>query len=191
MFSFRKPKPAEIKSFLNRCESDTLSYTEVGATAGVPPSGYNIDHNRIRLGEGTRAFETAKESIRRWKMFDFEWINLCWPDTPIEEGRNVAVLARHLNFYSLNAARIVYTVDEPGRFGFAYGTLRSHGEIGEERFSVEFNRETGEVWYDLFAFSRPGALLARLGYPVSRHFQRQFAFESKQAMLRSVSSSLR
>jgi uncharacterized protein (UPF0548 family) len=87
----------------------------------------------------------------------------------------------------LNAARIVYVIDEPDQFGFAYGTLAEHGESGEERFSVEFDRKTGDVTYDLYAFSRPNHILAKIGYPFSRMLQKRFAAESKLAMLRSVS----
>lgn len=191
MFSLRKPSSAEIDSFLGQCQTDTFSYPEVGATSGHAPSNYNLDHNRIKLGEGLHTFEAAKQAIREWKMFDFDWINLYYPSIRIATGRNVAVLARHLGFYSLNASRIVYTIDETNRFGFAYGTLTNHGEIGEERFSVEHDAITDEVTYDLYAFSRPGAVLARLGYPISRYFQHQFADESKQAMFRAVIATLR
>jgi len=118
-------------------------------------------------------------------MFDFPWVRLCYPDTPIEVGRTVAIAIEHFGFYSLNAARIVYTIDEPARSGFVYGTLSEHGEIGEERFSVE-HLASGEVWYELYAFSRPGSLLARLGYPLARHLQKRFATDSKAAMLDAV-----
>jgi uncharacterized protein (UPF0548 family) len=81
----------------------------------------------------------------------------------------------------------VYVIDEPDRFGFAYGTLPQHAESGEERFSVEYHPDTDEVWYDIYAFSRPGNFLIRLGYPYARWRQKQFAVESKAAMLRAVS----
>lgn len=103
----------------------------------------------------------------------------------------MAVLISHLGFCSLNAARIVYTIQEDGgimRYGFAYGTLADHGESGEERFSVEWHRSDDSVWYDLLAFSRPKALLARLGYPLARMLQRRFVDGSKLAMTRAVSS---
>jgi uncharacterized protein (UPF0548 family) len=96
---------------------------------------------------------------------------------------------RHFGFYSLNACRIVYVVDEKGpltRFGFAYGTLAEHAESGEERFMVEWNRDQDRVWYDILAFSRPKKILARLGYPLSRLLQRQFARASKAAMLQAA-----
>jgi uncharacterized protein (UPF0548 family) len=86
----------------------------------------------------------------------------------------------------------VYLVDsrsEVHRFGFAYGTLADHGEIGEERFTVEYDEVTGEVWYDLFAFSRPGPLLAKIGYPLGRYLQKSFAIDSKTAMLTAANCS--
>jgi uncharacterized protein (UPF0548 family) len=100
-------------------------------------------------------------------------------DTPspvIKVGADVAILMRHFGFYSLNACRIVYVVDEDGRvkrFGFAHGTLMKHAERGEERFMVEWNRDEDQVWYDILAFSRSREMLARLGYPLSRSLQRK------------------
>jgi uncharacterized protein (UPF0548 family) len=186
MFLFTRPTDAQIKEFLRTREEDSFSYPEVGASQGTPPSGYNLDHNRTMIGHGPDDFEKAKTAIRQWKMFEVPGLELLYPDTPIELGRNVAPLAHHLGFYSLNSCRIVYVIDEPSRFGFAYGTLTEHAEIGEERFVVEFHPESGEVWYDIFAFSRPGHLLVKLGYPYGRYKQRQFATESKGSMRRAI-----
>lgn len=187
MFLFTKPDPDAIKQFLIDRVGDKFSYPEIGATQTTISPGYNVDHNRVKIGIGTEAFERARSAIRNWKMFDMSWVELTSTKTPIEVGQTVAILVSHFGFYSLNAARIVYTIDEPLRFGFAYGTLTEHGEIGEERFSVEYDEDSGEVWYDLLAFSRPGSLLAKIGYPISRHLQKSFASDSKAAMLRAVS----
>jgi uncharacterized protein (UPF0548 family) len=49
----------------------------------------------------------------------------------------VAVLIRHLRFWSLNGARVLCNVGgagDDGRFVFAYGTLTNHAESGEELF---------------------------------------------------------
>lgn len=59
-------------------------------------------------------------------------------------------------------------------------------EPSEERFTVEWNRVDGSVWYDLYAFSRPWHPLARLGYPLGRALQKRFARDSKHAMVRAV-----
>ena len=190
MFLFSAPDRRAVERFLDDREDDHFSYPEVGATADAPPPGYNVDRNRQLLGTGRDAFERAKQAVREWKMFDFPWIRLVSNETPVETGRTVAIVAEHLGFYSMNASRIVYTIDEVERFGFAYGTLTEHAEIGEERFLVEFDAETGNVWYDLFAFSRPGSTLAWLGYPIRRYFQKEFAVESKAAMLRAVTESV-
>ena len=72
------------------------------------------------------------------------------------------------------------------RFGFAYGTMAEHAESGEERFTVEWDRDEDTVWYDILAFSRPRQMLARLGYPLSRLLQKRFAEDSKAAMLEAV-----
>jgi len=122
-------------------------------------------------------------------MFDMPWVNLHWPSAPILVGTEVAVSVHHFGFYSLNACRIVYLVDEEvpmKRFGFAYGTLAEHAESGEERFTIEWDRNNDEVWYDILAFSRPQQMFAKLGYPLSRLLQKRFAEHSKAAMLRFV-----
>src|SRR5215204_4681473 len=188
MFLFSKPSRTGIDHFLFDAASDTFSYPEIGATLNLerPPGYADSDHNRIVIGQGDVDWERAKQAVRGWKMFDLGWCSICWPDTPIEEGRNVAMMASHMGIWSLNAARIVYTFDEPNRFGFAYGTLTNHVECGEERFSVELDPQTGEVWYDLYSFSRPRHPLARLGYPYARYLQKQFVIDSKLAMVRAI-----
>ena len=187
MLLLRRPTTAQIDEFLKQRENDTFSYPEIRVTRKLkPPRGYNIDHNRQLLGNGRDVFERAKDAIRQWKMFEVPGLELFYPDTPIEPGRNVAPLAYHLGFWSLNSCRIVYVIDEPERFGFAYGTLTEHVEIGEERFIVELHADTDEVWYDILAFSKPGSLLIKLGYPYSRYKQKQFAVGSKAAMQKAV-----
>ncbi|HVF30796.1 MAG TPA: DUF1990 domain-containing protein [Pyrinomonadaceae bacterium] len=190
MFLFFRPTPLEIDEFLQERQSDEYSYPEVGGTSlDRFPTGYNIDHNRILLGSGRPVFEVAKDAIRSWTQFKVPGVEIIHSNTPIEPGRTVAMLAEHLGFYSLNSCRIVYVLDEPGRFGFAYGTLTEHVEVGEERFTVEFHESTREIWYDILAFSRAGHLLVKLGYPYGRYLQKQFAIHSKAAMLRAAATS--
>lgn len=188
MYLMSKPGADEIRAFLAAQKDQPFSYSLVGASRERLPKGYTVDHNRVRLGEGPETFERAMKAVREWKMFAMPWVQLCWPDTPIEEGATVAVLVKHLGFWSLNAARIVYVLEENGadkRFGFAYGTLLEHGERGEERFCVEFHAEDQSVWYDVCAFSQPN-LLPRLGYPFARYLQKRFARDSKTAMQKVV-----
>jgi uncharacterized protein (UPF0548 family) len=149
----RKPTDDAVRAFLAAQRDAPFSYPEVGGTAGTPPRGYVVDHNRTRLGAGDDVYGAATAALRRWAMFDLGWVELRWPDAPIAVGATVAVLAR-FGAWWLNAARIVAVFDDPAprrRFGFAYGTLEDHVEQGEERFSVEWDERDGSVWYDLLA----------------------------------------
>jgi uncharacterized protein (UPF0548 family) len=191
MFCLAKPNRDSIRAFITAQKTQRFSYPEVGSSRLTAPDGYTVDHNRARLGQGRNTFERAKSAVQQWKMFDVPWIKLCWPDTPIETGATVAVLVSHLGFWSLNACRIVYVLEEHGkleRYGFAYGTLPQHRELGEERFSVEYNPEDESVWYDLYALSRPGPI-AKLAYPFTRALQKRFARDSLAAMQRSLCSA--
>jgi uncharacterized protein (UPF0548 family) len=191
MFLLSKPNQNSIRAFIAAQRDQQFSYAEVGRSMEEAPRGYNRDHNRVQLGTGKDVFDRAKAAVQQWKMFDMPWVNLCWPDSPIEPGTTVAVLVSHFGFWSLNACRIVYVMEEHGaleRYGFAYGTLPQHGEIGEERFTVEFHADDGSVWYDIFAFSRPGPL-ARVAYPITRALQKRFAIDSKIAMRTALQDS--
>ena len=186
MFLPSRPSDREIRQFISGLADSEYSYREIGATRNTIPPSYTLDHNRVRLGSGAATWELATDAIRCWAMFNIGWVRLCWPDTPIRSGCDVAVLVRHFGFYSLNGARIVYLVDDDGpikRFGFAYGTLADHAESGEERFTVEWSQEDDSVYYDLLAFSKPNQPLSRLGFPFSRLLQKRFAADSKSAMV--------
>jgi len=183
MFLLALPSDDEIKSFLERQQRATFSYKAVGLSKnGSSPKNYRRDHNRIQLGSGQETWNNARQAVRGWKMFDMPCAQLCWPSAEIREGTTVAILIRHFGFCSLNASRIVYVIDEPHRFGFAYGTLTEHAESGEERFLVEWNESDDSVWYDLLAFSRPNALLARIAQPLARRLQHRFVRDSLKAM---------
>lgn len=167
----------------------SLTYPCAGATRGgvaelVAPRGYVIDSNREYLGHGASKFAAARAALRAWEMFPRDWTDILDRPAP-REGETVAVLVRAFGLWWLNAARILYVVDEPRRFCFAYGTLPGHAESGEERFCVEWDRR-GEVWYELLAFSRPRYWPARLARPLTRALQRRFARASRAAMCAAV-----
>ena len=190
MFSLATPAPATVHARLKVQAQLPYSYAAVGATATTPPTDYLVDHNRVHLGYGATTFAQGCAAIRSWTMFDLGWIDLLWPDTPITAGTTVGVLAHLPGLQILNACRIVYVVDETkpdvSRFGFAYGTLPGHVERGEERFSIEWHHGDDSVWYDILAFSQPNHPLVRLGYPVTRYYQKRFARASLRRMAQSV-----
>lgn len=191
MLSLRKPSVEALNRFLAVQAELPFTYAAVGATAAKPPAGYMVDRTRIKLGTGETVFQSAVDALCRWEQFRLGWVEV-WPtNTPIQEGKTVAVVGRVFGTRWINACRIVYRVDTTGpiqRFGFAYGTLPGHVESGEERFLVEWNQEDDSVWYDILAFSRPNHFLTRLGYPVVRRLQKRFGRDSAAAMLRAVGS---
>lgn len=189
MLSLRKPSAESIHRFLAEQARLDFTYTSIGATATRPPAGYVVDHTRIKLGEGEPVFQAAVAALRRWEQFRLGWLEAGPGDTPIKENQVVAILARAVGLWWLNACRIVYVVDESSpltKFGFAYGTLPAHAGSGEERFLIEWDHADDSVWYDILAFSRPRHLLTKIGLPMVRRTQKRFGRESAAAMQQAV-----
>lgn len=187
----RKPSAESIRRFLSEQANLDFTYSAVGATAGIPPAGYVVDHIRIKLGEGEDVFHSAKAALQRWEQFMLGWVEAWSPKTLIQPGEVVAVMGWVIGMWWLNSCRIVYVVDGSGpitKFGFAYGTLPGHAESGEERFLIEWDRADNSVWYDIIAFSRPNHFLTRLGYPYVRCTQKRFGRDSAASMLKAVRS---
>ncbi len=191
MFHFRRPSAEQLRRFVAAQAGEPLTYIEAGMSRGTTaPPGFSRNHGRTRLGSGEETYRRAVQALQRWAMYDMDWIELLWPDTPIAVGREVGLLVRHYGFWSLNACRIVYVIDEREetlwRYGFGYGTLPQHAERGEERFTAEWRREDDSVWYELFSAARPGTLLTWVGYPFTRLLVRRFARDSLRAMESAV-----
>ena len=190
MFFLRQPSEEDVRQFITSQQDLPFSYSQVGATQARPPAGYTIDHNRTRLGEGEETYRRAVSALQSWKQFDLGWVTVVPAGKTLEAGTTVAVQAKVFGFWTLNAARIVYLIDErqsqTARFGFAYGTLPDHVECGEERFTVEWDKDDS-VWYDIYAFSRPQHPLVKLGFPIARSLQKRFVRESLATMTRASS----
>jgi uncharacterized protein (UPF0548 family) len=210
----RKPSAEILRQFVEEQAGLPFTYAAVGATANTPPAGFVVDRTRIELGSGESVFLAAKAALRRWQQFQLGWVAAWSPTTPIEDGRVVAIMGWAVGCWWLNACRIIYTIDgqvdrkvaalredavtkaeadatntDPTTsYGFAYGTLPGHVESGEERFLVEWNRETDRVAYDILAFSKPNHPLTRLGYPFVRRSQKRFGRESAASMFRAVNA---
>lgn len=186
MFYVRKPDTAHIAAFMKVQSLQEFTYSSIGATrTPTPPDGFQVDHNRICLGQGRAVYEQAKRALCDWQHFRLNWVSLHRPAALPEPGQTVAILAHALGLWVLNASRVVYVLEESEpvqRFAFAYGTLPEHAECGEERFQVEWRTDDDSVWYDLYAFSRPQQLLTQLAYPYVRRKQQQFARDSLQAL---------
>lgn len=193
MFLHSRPNGRQIRRFLAAQAGRPLSYGEVGRSQGAPPAGYFFDCDRGELGAGPAVWAAACQALRRWEMFGVGWVQVAPERPPLDVGREVAIVVGKAGLWTLNAARIVYVVDEDegqvARLGFGYGTLPDHLERGEERFLVEWDRRTNRVDYEIRAFSWPNHWIACCGFPLMRRFQRQFRRDSIRAMQRAVAAA--
>jgi uncharacterized protein (UPF0548 family) len=191
MFFARRPSSATIERFLLSSHDLPLSYNPVGIVSS-PSTSRDVYEVTVRIGRGEADFRRARAALTGWAHFNVGWIETFPREAPIVVGTVVAVLIRHLGFWSLNGCRIVYRVDEGGgeqRFGFAYGTLTNHAESGEELFEVFIDPQTDDVMYRIRAASWPQALLARVGHPIVRALQQRFRAHSVAAMERAIRSA--
>ena len=176
--TFSSPIEKRLTKWLKARKTDELSYPfpEITKYENTFP-GYDHDKNQVYLGTGEAAYQAACKALSEWKMFPDSWTRLYAPFTGFSVGEEVAVLFKMFGLWWWNSCRIIYSFEEENRFGFAYGTLDSHVEEGEEIFYIERN-EAGEVYYKIEAFSRPNKWFTKIGYPLARAWQRRFVRDS-------------
>lgn len=174
VFRLRPPSVGEAAELIASLASQVHTYAEVGATAGDLPAGYHHLDRSLVIGSGDAAFARAVDGLRSWQAHRGAGLTVHPEQPPLEPGTDVLSVARAGPLVALAGCRIVYAVDEPMRFGFAYGTLSLHPEVGEEAFMLERDAG-GDVTFRVRAFSRPGHILTRLGGPVATLVQRQTA----------------
>jgi uncharacterized protein (UPF0548 family) len=154
---------------LEECRSDTLTYEPSGGSIdGTTPSGLQRRHWTSVL-RGTGSFDRACEAIRTWAVHRGAGLEVA-TDGPIAVGTNVAISAPLPVGFVDATCRVVAVVDEPARYGFAYGTLSVHPERGEEAFLV-VRDDDGTVHFDVEGVSRPVHPLARLVPAVADRLQ--------------------
>ena len=193
MFLLGRPPRRRIERFLAGSHGLPLSYGPIGIARHLTDPR-RCDEQVVAIGRGEPEFQRAREALAQWKHFDIGWVEAFPSPFSVETGTVVAVLIRHLGFWSLNGARVVYQVggtDGEAVFGFAYGTLTNHAESGEELFEVSMDRETGDVNYRIRAVSQPQSPLARIGGPVVRRLQERFRRDSAAAMRRALRTDRR
>jgi uncharacterized protein (UPF0548 family) len=169
------------KALLAEYADAPFSYAEVGATAGALPAGYHHLSRRTRIGDGTAVFERASTALHKWRMQAGSGLRVA-TDGPADVGRTV-VLALGRPIGLAIPCRVVWTVDEPRRRGFGYGTLPHHPECGEESFIVELE-DDDTVWLTVTAFTRHGDVVVRMFGPVARAIQSHFLGRYARALVK-------
>ncbi|MFI5843075.1 DUF1990 family protein [Catenuloplanes sp. NPDC051500] len=150
---------------------DGFSYPETGATRHEPlPGGYrHVRHERV-IGAGPDLFRRAAAALDGWAVHRGAGLRVAADGPATAPGIDVR-LGIGVGPLRLTAVcRVIYVIREPGRHGFAYGTLRHHPERGEESFVLSLD-DSGRTTFTITAFSRPASLTARLSGPLGTAVQ--------------------
>jgi len=171
-----------------------FSYDVVGSTRyDETPPGYHRLEYRTRIGAGSEVFARAGEALLNWRMHRAAGVPMTATDTPPTIGTNSLgrlgagmLIGRLRTMTPLGMVglpvpcRVVWTVDEPDRIGFAYGTLEGHPESGEESFVV--TSDPDGVHFTIRAYSRAATWYTRLAGPATRTAQQLAARRYARAL---------
>jgi uncharacterized protein (UPF0548 family) len=152
-----RPHVASLTPLIPRYAGVPVSYREVGASRDdrLPP-GYHHLSRSMALGTSQATFDRAAEGLGAWAMHRRAGLVVAASAARAEVGITVVMALRlgaRLGGLVI-PCRVVWTLDEPDRYGFAHGTLPDHPERGEEAFLVE--QAKGLVTLKIRAFSKPG-----------------------------------
>ncbi|MFJ3495548.1 DUF1990 domain-containing protein [Streptomyces sp. NPDC086091] len=150
-----------------------FTYEDVGATRepGFCPPGFHRMQVRTRLGEGEAVFRRAAEAVLTWELHRALGVGV---ETDADRAAPDVDVTLTLAGMVKAPCRVVWTVEEYRRAGWAYGTLSGHPESGEESFVVDRTGD-GTVWLTVSAFSRAATWYARAGGPATRALQQAYA----------------
>lgn len=128
------------------------------------------------VGRGPDGFARAVACLRTFGPQ--RAVATVWPEGAVAEPGADLLVALPLGPVTVVAVnRVVGVVDEPDRWGFAYGTLPGHVEVGEEAFVVERGADD-EVVVRITATAHvalPAAgLLQRVLLPVQRRYAERY-----------------
>jgi uncharacterized protein (UPF0548 family) len=156
----------------SQLSSADLTYHEVGATRSALPPGYHHLRRRRVIGSGANAFDAASSALLAWQVQLRAGLRVTASEAIAQPGAIVLLSAGSWPLQLRAPCRVVYTVTEAQRRGFAYGTLPGHPESGEEAFMIE-HQQDGFVVLTITAFSRPATGAARAAGPLGRLIQRR------------------
>ena len=186
MFYLREPDEAQIRRWVVDCEQRAFNGPEVRIESlGRTPRGFSRDAHVHELGQGVRVFEAGRRALEAWAMYPPPWARVFAQAPTPHVGLNFITRVRHFGFVSLLPGRVLELVDEADpkvqRWGFAFGTLEGHAEIGVERFELRWSQTDERVCFCVEAISRPAGIV-RLGRPIARVLQRRFHRQTGPAM---------
>jgi uncharacterized protein (UPF0548 family) len=182
----RRSSTARLRSLLVEAASASLTYEPTGASVDEStPVPQGLERHRWATDlAGDEAFERGVTALEEWQVHLGAGLTV-EVDGQLAVGTNVAMVAPLPVGFIEVTCRIVAIVDEPDRFGFAYGTLPVHPERGEESFILSRFAD-GRVTFTVQAVSRPIQPLARLVPPMAGALQNQAVDRYLSAMAAAV-----
>ncbi len=180
-----RPSDDYLAKLVHEATTMSLSYEMPGMTrTGHAPEDFLVQREEANVGEGSEAFDIAIHSLDTWQVHRDAGLRVV-ADGVVRAGATVVLVVRLAAVYLSVACRIIYTVEEADRHGFAYGTLDHHVESGEELFAVERD-VAGHVSFSVTSYSRPGHLATALSGPIGRWIQHAATKRYVQAMQAAV-----
>lgn len=157
---------------LDRAAGIGFNYQAVGASRHetVPPGCDRVEESAV-VGAGLPQFAVLAEGIRNWEVHRHSGLHVL-AGGAAREGANVAIAQRIGPAAVVLSCRVVWTIDEPGRNGFGYGSLLGHPEAGEEAFTVELEPD-GAVRFRVSGFTSPGTVATAAARPLTRALTRR------------------
>ncbi|WP_405583486.1 DUF1990 family protein [Streptomyces sp. NBC_01190] len=168
-----------------------LTYATVGMTAAAaaeagpdggpvaaPPPGFRALRVRTRLAAGS--YDRAAEALFGWRMHRATpLLRVVSADGDAASGVRVLLRTGPIRI----PCEVVWTIHEPHRTGFAYGSLPGHPECGEESFVLRRTPD-GSVDFTVLAFSHPAAWYLRAFAPAAHPIQLFFAHQYARTLHR-------
>ena len=196
---------------IQRLASLDYNYDDKVYHASKDKQGWHVDRYQASLASEPKGmpitngpFEVAKNAIQLYQFPDPRLIRAVFNPESDLPGRNMLLLANFMGFHFTFGVRVTAVVDELRKnekgeaikvWGYSYRTLKGHFEIGEIRFEVSKNIETGEVFFDINAYSKPDRIpnfFYRTGFQLfSRPLQKYFAKSSIQRLQRMAIHSIK
>jgi uncharacterized protein (UPF0548 family) len=134
---------------------------------------------------GPDSFARARETLRTWRVRKGAGVKVRAEE--LAEGSTVRLILGIGPLQAIGPGRIVYIIDGPSRFGFAYGTVEGHPERGEQLFLLETKDPTTTL-FTITALSRPADAITRLPGRVGRAQQDRVARRYLMSMERAAQS---
>ena len=199
----RCPPPNRIAQLTELYSASPATQANVGTTREwdrtipqqkVVPEFIKQDSNRLlhqccKIGSGEQDYLAAVEALSLGKCFDLNWVEPIL-QKPLESQGTFCLIVRAFGFCAVNFCRVVYsgeqTKDESQFFAIGIGTLKRHAAIGEERISVNWNRENGDVHFLIDSYSRPSSWLSKLFAIYLRRQQLRFVDQACKRMKREI-----